>query len=242
MQKLELLFTLACIAALAGCGKSGNESKKEAVAAAEAQLADTAKPEEAGPAALVIQVFQENSDAGVAAEVSRLDDTGAAHFVADIDDTGVAKLPQPCATSDRFEAKPRVEAFLRIAPQPCASIVTFRLYSAQAAYALISVAENDEKSGNFAAAQANYGMAAERLQFSKPAEAERLMELASRNAGKLLGVDQPTMFVNGKRTIAPLMVERLKLYQRNANIPVTGVIDQQTREALLRGTTTAIPD
>lgn len=244
MQKHVLLAALALMGVLVGCGRSGNQGKSTTTAAearpADTVTAKTSKAPESPPAPLLIQVFQEDSDSGVAAVVSRLDDTGATHFVADIDNTGIAKLPQPCAASDRFEASPKVAAFLRVAPQPCAPTVTFRLYSAQAAYELIRVAENDEKTGNLPAAQAKYGLAAERLQFSKPQEADKLKVLASKSVGKLLGVDQPTTVVDGKTTIAPLMVDRLKQYQRRANIPETGVIDRKTREALSREKATSV--
>ena len=99
---------------------------------------------------------------------------------------------------------------------------------------MIASAKSAEASGNFAAAQEHYGNAAERLRFSNPAEAERLQELAGKNVGKILGVDQPTTSVNGKSTITPALSNKLKLYQKQANIPVTGVIDQTTRRALAR--------
>lgn len=238
MQRFVFFVALASTATLLGCGKAGSDLKKS-VATAKERPADSgiSKPatvQEIAPARLVIQVFQEDSNRGVAAQVSRLDDTGAAHFVVDVDDSGVARLPQPCTAEDRFAANPIVAAFLRVAPQPCAPTVTFRLYSAQTTYELIRVAENAEKAGNFSVAQANYGLAAERLQYSKPPEADKLKMLASRNVGKILGVDQPTVVVNGKSTLAPGMENKVREYQKKARIPVTGEIDPKTREALSR--------
>jgi putative peptidoglycan binding protein len=244
MSRRVLLPALALMGTLLGCNKSSSERNGNVPRIkgqpATTAVAEAATPQTSAPAALLIRVLQEDSDAGVAAVVSRLDDTGGAHFVADVDDTGIARLTQPCAAGDRFEANPKVEAFLRVAPQPCAQTVTFRLYSARATYELIRVAENDEKTGDFAAAQARYGLAAERLQFSKPLEADRVKTLASKNVGKLLGVDQPTTVVDGKHRISPMMVDQLRLYQQKANIPVTGVIDQRTRDALSREKATKI--
>jgi putative peptidoglycan binding protein len=222
---------------LSACGPSRDESpQKRPAEPPKAQ--DTEKPKSGGsttPASpLVIQVFREDADVGIAAEINRLDDTGTTHYFATVDDTGIAKLPQPCSVSDRFQAEPKIEAYLRVAPQPCASTVTFRLYSAQATYDMIRIAENDERAGHFASAQANFGKAAERLQYSQPLEAEKLKVRVNANVGKLLGVQQPTVNVNGKQTVSPQLSDKIKLYQQNAHLPVTGQIDNQTREQLLR--------
>jgi hypothetical protein len=235
-----LVWALAFGSVLAGCNRS-NEARTDTSTAAEAHATDAGIVEEPSgtttTAALTFQVFQEDSSVGVAAEVSRLDDTGTPHYVADIDDSGVVSLAQACNAGDRFEAKPKVEAFLRVTPQPCAPTVTFRLYTAQATYALIRLAEGDEQAGNFADAQAKYGLAAERLQVSLPHESERVKVLANRNVGKLLQVDQPIIFEGGKDKVSPQMVEKLEQYQIEANIPVTGIVDKTTRDSLLRAKT-----
>jgi hypothetical protein len=185
----------------------------------------------------VIQVFQEDTEKGAAAVINRLDDTGTSHFVTNVDNSGVANVSTPCMPGERYQAEPKASAFLRVAPQPCASKVTFRLYSAQSTRALIVVAQNDENAGNFLSAQERFSLAAERLQISQPLQAEEMKVHASRNAGLILGVEHPTTTVNGKEMVAPQTVEKLKLYQQKANIPVTGVIDQKTREALLKSRT-----
>ena len=223
---------------LSACN-SGRDERPHQPPAQPPNVQGTERPNNGGsvpPSAspLVIRVFREDADIGIAAEINRLDDTGTTHYYATVDDTGIAKLPQPCSASDRFQAEPKVEAYLRVAPQPCASTVTFRLYSAQATYDMIRIAENNERAGDFASAQANFGKAAERLQYSKPAEAEQLKLRVNANVGKLLGVERPTANVNGKQTVSPQLSEKIKLYQQNAHIPVTGQIDKQTRERLLR--------
>lgn len=233
MRKLVLLAG-ALLCSVSACD-GGKQARKERAEPPTVQ--DTEKPKDGGaktPAsALVIRVFREDSDSGIAAEIERLDDTGNPHFFATVDDSGIARLSQSCSASDRFQAEPRIEAYLRVAPQPCASTVTFRLYSAQATYEMIRVAENSERAGDFASAQANFGKAAERLQYSKPVEAENLRLHVNTNVGKLLGVEHPTANVNGKQSVSPQLSEKIKLYQQKTRLPVTGQIDKQTRDKLL---------
>jgi hypothetical protein len=69
-------------------------------------------------------------------------------------------------------------------------------------------------------------------------EAEQMKVNASRNAGMILGVEHPTTKINGKEMVAPQTIEKLKVYQQQSNIPVTGTIDQKTREALLKARAT----
>jgi Putative peptidoglycan binding domain len=240
MPKLELAFAAALMFAINGCGNSGsNRGKtpakpetKEAIPVAAEKKPETHEP--APTVALVIQVFQEDTDMGAAAVINRLDDTGTAHYVTDVDNSGIANISMPCMPGDRFQPEPKASVFLRVAPQPCASKLTFRLYSAQSTRELIILAQNDENAGNFAFAQEKFSLAAERLQISQPLEAEQMKVHASRNAGKILGVQHPTTTVNGKEMVAPQTVEKLKLYQQQANIPATGIIDRKTREALLK--------
>jgi hypothetical protein len=233
MRKLVALAG-ALLCSVSACDGGGQAQKEPA---GPPKVQDTPKPKESGaktPAsALVIQVFREDSDSGIAAEIERLDDTGNPHYFATVDDSGIARLSQSCSASDRFQAEPRIEAYLRVAPQPCANTVTFRLYSAQATYEMIRVGENNERAGDFASAQANFGKAAERLQYSKPLEAENLRLRVNTNVGKLLGVQRPTANVNGKQSVSPQLSEKIKLYQQKARLPVTGQIDKQTRDKLL---------
>jgi hypothetical protein len=233
MRKLIALAGL--VWSLSACGPNGGgQAQKEPAKPPKAP--EVEKPEDNGgktPAsALVIQVFREDSDTGIAAQIDRLDDTGNPHYFATVDDSGIARLSQSCSAGDRFQAEPRVEAYLRVAPQPCRSTVTFRLYSAQATYEMIRIGENNERAGDFASAQANFGKAAERLQYSQPLEAEKLRLRVNVNVGKLLGVEHPTVAVGGKQAVSPQLSDKIKLYQQKAHLPVTGQIDKQTREKL----------
>jgi hypothetical protein len=182
---------------------------------------------------LTIRVFREDSDTGVAADVERIEDAGARWF-ANVDDSGIARLAQACSAGQRFQATPKVPAFLKSPPEECASTITFRLYGTEATYQLIRVGDTAARGGDLLVAQANYGLAAERLQWAHPDKAQNLQTLASAAAGRLLGVDNPTVSVQGQETVSPETIEALKDYQRGAALPQTGRLDAATREAMTR--------
>lgn len=183
--------------------------------------------------ALTIRVLREDSDTGVAADVERIEDAGTRWF-ANVDDSGIAQLAQPCSPEQRFQASPKVPAFLRTAPQQCASTITFRLYGTAATYQLIRVGDTAARGGDLLVAQANYGLAAERLQWAHPDKAQNLQTLASAAAGRLLGVENPTVSVQGRLAVSPETIEALKDFQRGAALPPTGRLDTATREAMTR--------
>lgn len=235
----SILALLALVLMLTACGRGGQSEgpapeATEAARAAEDPEEATAEPQQPSDAAaaLTIRVLREDGDEGVAATIGRLDDTNVAHHVIDVDDTGIARLDDPCSEEDRFAAKPRVATYLRTAPQRCAQTITFRLYSAQATYQLIQIADEAAKGGDLVVAQANYGLAADRLRYAKPDESARLTVLANAAAGRILGVQTLTTTQDGKETVSGELVDKLKLYQRAAQLPESGELDAATREAI----------
>jgi hypothetical protein len=235
----SILALLALVLMLTACGRSGQSDgpvpeAAEVATAPEDPEGATAEPEQPSDAAaaVTIRVLREDGEGGVAATIGRLDDTDVEHHVVDVDDSGIARLDEPCNEEDRFAAKPRVAAYLRTAPQRCAQTITFRLYSAHATYQLIQIADERAKAGDLIVAQANYGLAADRLKYAKPAESARLTVLANAAAGRILGVQTPTTTQDGKETVSGEMVEKLKLYQNAAQLPESGVLDAATREAI----------
>lgn len=232
----SILALLALVLMLTACGRGGQSEGPvpEAARAAEDPEVATAEPQQPSDAAaaLTIRVLREDGDQGVAATIGRLDDTNVEHHVIDVDDTGIARLDDPCSEEDRFAAKPRVATYLRTAPQRCAQTITFRLYSAQATYQLIQIADEAAKGGDLVVAQANYGLAADRLRYAKPDESTRLTVLANAAAGRILGVQTLTTTQDGKETVSRELVDKLKLYQRAAQLPESGVLDTATREAI----------
>jgi hypothetical protein len=233
----SIAFWLAMASMLGGCDRSSHEdSARVAEPAHPAESAvDTSEPvgdAHAEPVALTIQVFREESATGVAAEIERLDDTNTGHHVASVGDSGVARLTQPCNDGERFAAKPMIAAFLRVAPEKCAKTITFRLHSAPATYALMRAGDDAVKTGDLLVAQANYGLAAERLRYAKPEEADRLEALATAAAGRILGVATPTITQGGKEVVSGEMAEKLRTFQRGAQLPESAVLDAATREAI----------
>ncbi len=235
---------LVATGALGGCNRSPDShvvsTPQPATPAAEATPVGTtpgSTTDGKGPkahVALTFRVYQEDTTTGVAAEVDRMDDTGATHFVANVDDSGVTTLNRPCSAGERFQAQPKVPAFLHVAPQACAATVTFRLYSAQATYELIKVADNYSKAGDLANAQAYFGFAAERLKYDQPEEAARLRALATVAAGRVLGVDNAVTVANGKARVTDEFTNKLKIYQHTGKLQETGVLDAATQNKLAR--------
>lgn len=235
----SIVALLALASTLAACERHGQPEgpvpeASEARPVSEDSGSTTAQPDDTGDAqaALIIRVLQEDGDEGVAASIDRLDDTNVEHHLVDVDDSGIARLRQPCNDGERFAAKPKVATYLRTNPEVCAQTITFRLYGAQATYRLIQIADEAAKAGDPVVAQANYGLAADRLRYAKPDESARLMVLANAAAGRILGVQTPVTTQGGKETVSNEMVEKLKLYQRASKLRESGVLDAATREAM----------
>ena len=237
MRRGFVLTASVLIGSLAGCGGGSNDDPQvEPAVEATVPEATTGPPTEpaeaAEPGELTVQVFRESSDSGVASDIERLDDVGTLHWFADVGNSGVASLPQPCQAGERFQATPKVPDFLRAAPQPCAATITFRLHGTRATLALIQLADNATRTGDLLVAQANYGLAAERLQYANPDEARHLRVLAATAAGRILGVQNPTTSIDGQETISSEVADRLRTFQREAQLPQTGELDSATREAI----------
>jgi hypothetical protein len=226
----SILAGICWLAALNGQTYHAHDAALASAAEAPAQPpSGEAKPGK--PAALTIQVFQETSTKGVAAEIDRIDDIGTVHFVANVDDSGITTVTPPCSQTDRFQAKPKVPAFLQVAPQTCSSTITFRLYSSLATRGLIKLGDQAASSGDLATAQADYGLAAERLQYSRPDDAQRLTALAAVAAARVLGATSGDIKEAGPQTVWAIS-DPLKSYQRGAKIPETGELDATTRQSL----------
>lgn len=240
-----MVAALMTASMLGGCGRD-HQPRGPVPEAAEA--VPTPEPAAAGDtdrqpeAALTIRVLQEDRDDGVAATIDRLDDTDVGHYVVEVDDSGVATLAQACSAGERFAAKPKIATYLRTAPQACAHTITFRLYGAQATYRLIQIADEATKAGELVVAQANYGLAAERLRYAQPEESAHLTVLANAAVGRILGVQAPTISQGGTDTVSHEMIDRLKIYQRAAGLPESGVLDVATREAISKAPANLVLD
>jgi hypothetical protein len=237
-QTLVLGTVLAALSAVPGCGRApSNMTPLPVPQPATPATTPVMTPVETGhprPAALTLQVYQEDTTTGVAAQIDRVDDTGTTHFFADVGDSGVATLTRPCSAGDRFAASPKIPAFLRVAPKVCATTITFRLYSAKATLELIRLADNASNAGDLANAQAYYGLSAERLRIANPQEAERLQGLANAAAARVLGVENAGTAIPDQGAATKEFTRKIKLYQHAGNLAETGVLDTATQVKLAR--------
>jgi hypothetical protein len=194
-------------------------------------------PVKGGPAAHAINVQalivrQETSQAGVAADVFKLDDSNGQVFFATVDDTGRASPGKDCAVGERFVVTPKTPAYLQMSPRPCAATIEFELSSAQAMMAVVVRADTLMTTGDFAKAQVYYSLAASRLQYSQPAEALTLQNKAHIAAGRALQIAKPTVQINNEEKFTEETKNKLRAFQSKNGLSQTGILDSPTQTAL----------
>ena len=237
------------VALIAGCGGE----KPPAVAAppsevttpAPADASGTITPApEAKPVALVFRVIREGGG-GIDATINQVNPQGQASFYATVPSSGEAALDKPCEAGQRFQAEPRVAAFLRGPTQDCAERVEFMLYSTQATLQFIKRGDDASKGGDLLVAQSNYGTAADRLQYAEPEKARQLRVLSTVAAGRALGVEQPVQGAGGSEQPTSEFKDRVRTFQKQNGIEATGNLDARTRESIgrmqLRGDAVVVP-
>jgi hypothetical protein len=197
------------------------------------QPAVAAASEESVKAALVFRVMREGGG-GLDATINQLDPQGQASFYATVPDTGEKALDKPCEPGQRFQAEPKVAAFLRGPTQECAERVEFMLYSTQATLQFIKRGDDASAGGDLLVAQSNYGTAADRLQYAEPEKARQLRVLSTVAAGRALGVTQPVQGAGGSEQPSPEFKDRVRVFQEQNGIEATGELDARTRESIGR--------
>jgi hypothetical protein len=204
----------------------------------EAAVADASK------VALVIRVMREGGG-GIDATINQLDPQGKLSYYATVPDTGEKAFDKPCEGGQRFQAEPKVAAFLRGPTQDCAERVEFMLYSTQATLQFIKRGDDASHGGDLLVAQSNYGTAADRLQYADPDKARQLRVLSTVAAGRALGVTQPVDGAGGAEQPTPEFRDRVRLFQKQNGIEATGDLDARTRESIgrmqLRGGAVVVP-
>ena len=243
---------LVVVGLLAGCGGE----KPPAVAVQPAEVVSPAVPEapaasgapasapEAKPVALVFRVIREGGG-GIDATINQVNLQGQASFYATVPSSGETALDKPCETGQRFQAEPKVAAFLRGPTQDCAQRVEFMLYSTQATLQFIKRGDDASRGGDLLVAQSNYGTAADRLQFAEPEKARQLRVLSTVAAGRALGVEQPVQGAGGSEQPTPEFTDRVRVFQKQNGIEATGELDARTRDSIrrmqLRGDAVVVP-
>ena len=239
---------LVVMALIAGCG--GEKPPPAALQPADVVPPPTAASDtsagapEAKPVALVFRVIREGGG-GIDATINQVNPQGQVSFYADVPSSGETALEQPCEAGQRFQAEPRVAAFLRGPTQVCAERVEFMLYSTQATLQFIKRGDDASQGGDLLVAQSNYGTAADRLQFAQPEKARQLRVLSTVAAGRALGVDQPVQGAGGSEQPTAEFKDRVRVFQKQNGIDATGELDSRTRESIgrmqLRGDTVVVP-
>lgn len=191
-------------------------------------------PVAGGVRVLTVIVRQESSQAPIAAEVFRKSDMNDV-FVS-VDSTGRATPNKACSDTDSFVATPKTAAYLQIEPLPCSATLDFELPSAETTYALVVKGDDAMNSGNFAAAQQFYSLAAERFKVSQPAQYTLLQNKARNAAGQALKISAPTVKKDGDEKLSVETQNKLKEFQVRKNITPSGELDSLTQQAL-SGTT-----
>jgi hypothetical protein len=230
---------------LAACGGSPDEKVQPAEVATPAPPPaveeTTATPQKV---ALVFRVMREGGG-GIDATINQVNPEGQVSFYATVPGTGEKALDKPCEAGQRFQAEPKVAAFLRGPTQECAERVEFMLYSTQATLQFIKRGDDASHGGDLLVAQSNYGTAADRLQFAEPEKARQLRVLATVAAGRALGVAQPVQGAGGNEQPTSELKDRVRVFQRENGIEATGELDSRTRESIgrmqLRGGAVVVP-
>jgi len=241
---------LVVVALIAGCG--GEKPPAVAMQPAEAMPpapadmsgATASATAEAKPVALVFRVIREGGG-GIDATINQVNPQGQVSFYATVPGSGETALDKPCEAGQRFQAEPRVAAFLRGPTQECAARVEFMLYSTQATLQFIKRGDDASKGGDLLVAQSNYGTAADRLQYAEPEKARQLRVLSTVAAGRALGVEQPVQGAGGSEQPTPEFTDRVRTFQKQNGIEATGKLDARTRESIgrmqLRGDVVVVP-
>ena len=182
---------------------------------------------------------------GIDATINQVDPRGEATYYATVPNTGEKAFDKPCEAGQRFQAEPKVAAFLRGPTQDCAERVEFMLYSTQATLQFIKRGDDASHGGDLLVAQSNYGTAADRLQYADPDKARQLRVLSTVAAGRALGVTQPVEGAGGSEQPTPEFKDRVRVFQKQNGIEATGDLDARTRESIgrmqLRGGAVVVP-
>jgi hypothetical protein len=216
----------------------------EVATPAPSPAAATEAPAETAKTPLMFRVIREGGG-GIDATINQVDPQGKESFYATVPSTGEKALDKPCDSGQRFQAEPKVAAFLRGPTQECAERVEFMLYSTQATLQFIKRGDDASRGGDLLVAQSNYGTAADRLQFAEPDKARQLRVLSTIAAGRALRVTQPVQGADGSEQPTGEFKDRVRVFQKQNGIEATGDLDARTRESIgrmqLRGGAVVVP-
>ena len=185
------------------------------------------------PAPLTFLVIREGGG-GIDATIHKLDDRNPPTFYARVPGSGEVAMDKACEPGERFQAEPKVEAFQPGPPQECKPRVEFMLLSTLATLQFMKRGDDASAAGDLLAAQSNYGIAADRLQYAKPDESRHLRVLSQVAAGRVLGVTQSVQGADGAEKPTAEFTDRVRRFQKENGLKETGELDARTRESIGR--------
>lgn len=236
------LFAVWIPVLLVACGRTDDPAAPVAVEETKAEEAVPEADETTAP--LVFRVKREGGG-GIDAIIKKLDLQDQATNYARVPATGIKVMDKACEPGERFRAEPMVDSFQLAAPQECNARLEFMVLSTHTTFNLMKSGEEASAAGNFTLAQSNYGLAADRLAYAKPTEAQRLRVLSTVAAGRVLGVTRPVKGADGKEQPTVEFKDRVRVFQRDNGIEETGELDARTRESIgrmrLRGADVIVP-
>ncbi len=242
-RTLCFLFAATWLAACGGTRDPDSPPQVQSQPPAEA-LPESGNDTAETPAPLVFRVMREGGG-GIDATIHKIDPQNQASFYATVPGDGTKVMDKPCEAGERFRAEPKVEAFQLGPPQECAARVEFMLLSTLATLQFMKRGDDAAAAGDLLAAQSNYGIAADRLEYAKPEQARRLRVLSTVAAGRALGVTQPVQGAGGSEQPSVEFKDRVRLFQKENGIRETGELDARTRESIgrmqLRGAEVVVP-
>jgi hypothetical protein len=240
----RILFAAWVTVLFAACGSTDGPSVERAPAVEESKPADAVPHADESTAPLVFHVKREGGG-GIDALIKKLDLQDRATTYARVPATGIKIMDKACEAGERFRAEPMIDSFQLAAPQECSTRLEFTVLSTLTTFNLMKSGDEASAAGDFTLAQSNYGLAADRLAYAKPAEARRLRVLSTVAAGRVLGVTKPVNGVDGREQPTEEFKDRVRGFQRDNGIEETGELDARTRESIgrmrLRGAEVVVP-
>jgi hypothetical protein len=215
----------------AGCGRRAEGPPTEAAAAVAEPPATVVPVTTDISAPLTISVRSEDGDPLDADILVVTEDPDQPGMLTHVERPGPKTVDKGCRSDQRFQALPVIQDFRQGKPESCSAHMTFVMYSVQRTFNIRLQGQEALDSGNLLVAQERLGLAADRYALTDPAQAHNLRLQAVAAAGRMLGVTDP-ISVNEAPTEE--FRQRLRTFQDDNQLTVTGELDSATRNAISR--------
>jgi peptidoglycan hydrolase-like protein with peptidoglycan-binding domain len=229
---------------LAACGRRQDEAPVMDAQPANSATADAGDAATTAAAPLVISVVSEDGEA-LDADIYLARAADAFDAFTHVARPGPKALGTPCEPGQRFQARPVIEDFRQGKLVDCAPRLDFVMYSVQRTFNISREGQQALDRGDLLLAQERLGLAADRYEFTAPAQARRLRLMSTAAAGRLLGVADPIDSQGAQPVPSEELRQRVRAFQAEHALQATGELDARTRAALsrmqLRGADVVVP-